>query len=66
MYIISDNDFEHAVEYIRLMIDSETGSDLRAYNKRRMAAIMLRRWRSKRSITLSELPESVRKLLRQK
>lgn len=47
MYIISNTDMKQAIEYIEMMIQGLTDTDLKTYNKKRMASILLRKLRAK-------------------
>lgn len=66
MYIISNTDMKQAIEYIEMMIQELTDTDLETYNKKRMASILLRKLRAKLPLPTDYLSDDLKKRLRQK
>lgn len=66
MYIISNTDMKQAIEYIEMMIQGLTDTDLKTYNKKRMASILLRKLRAKQPLSTDYLSDDLKKRLRQK
>lgn len=66
MYIISNTDMKQAIEYIEMMIQGLTDTDLKTYNKKRMASILLRKLRAKQPLSTDSLSDDLKKRLRQK
>lgn len=66
MYIISNTDMKQAIEYIEMMIQGLTDTDLKTYNKKRMASILLRKFRAKQPLSQNSLSDDLKKRLRQK
>lgn len=66
MYIISNTDMKQAIEYIEMMIQGLTDTDLKTYNKKRMASILLRKFRAKQPLSQDSLSDDLKKRLRQK
>lgn len=66
MYIISNTDMSKAIEYIEMMIQGLTDTDLKTYNKKRMASILLRKLRAKQPFSTDSLPDDLKKRLRKK
>ena len=66
MYIISNTDMSRAIEYIEMMIQGLTDTDLKTYNKKRMASILLRKFRAKQPLSQDSLSDDLKKRLRQK
>lgn len=66
MYIISNTDMKQAIEYIEMMIQGLTDTDLKTYNKKRMASILLRKLRAKLPLPTDYLSDDLKKRLRQK
>lgn len=66
MYIISNTDMKQAIEYIEMMIQGLTDTDLKTYNKKSMASILLRKLRAKKPLPTDYLSDDLKKRLRQK
>lgn len=66
MYIISNADMSKAIEYIEMMIQGLTKTDLKTYNKKRMASILLRKLRAKQPLSQDSLSDDLKKRLHQK
>ncbi len=66
MYIISNADMSKAIEYIEMMIQVLTKTDLKTYNKKRMASILLRKLKAKQPLSQDSLSDDLKKRLRQK
>ena len=66
MYIISNTDMSRAIEYIEMMIQGLTDTDLNTYNKKRMASILLRKLRAKQPLSTDSLSDDLKKRLRKK
>ena len=66
MYIISNTDMKQAIEYIEMMIQGLTDTDLKTYNKKRMASILLRKLRAKQPLSTDSLSDDLKKRLRKK
>ncbi len=66
MYIISNTDMSKAIEYIEMMIQGLTDTDLKTYNKKRMVSILLRKLRAKQPLPTDSLSDDLKKRLRQK
>lgn len=66
MYIISNQDMEQLIEFTELMLQTQTGSGLRMLNKKRMAHLLIRKMRSKKPFTMSELSDEVKRFIRQR
>lgn len=66
MYIISNTDMSRAIEYIEMMIQGLTDTDLKTFNKKRMASILLRKLRAKQPLSQDSLSDDLKKRLRQK
>ena len=66
MYIISNTDMSKAIEYIEMMIQGLTATDLKTYNKKRMASILLRKLRAKQPLSTDSLFDDLKKRLHQK
>ena len=66
MYIISNNDFESIIEYIKLALQSIKTDSLRSKNKKRKAELLLGKLHSKNMINKSDLPNNIKKRTTQK
>ena len=55
-----------AIEYIEMMIQGLTKTDLKTYNKKRMASILLRKLKAKQPLSQDSLSDDLKKRLRQK
>lgn len=55
-----------AIEYIEMMIQGLTDTDLKTYNKKRMASILLRKLRAKQPLSTDYLSDDLKKRLHQK
>lgn len=66
MYIISNTDMSKTIEYIEMMIQGLTDTDLKTYNKKRMASILLRKLRAKQPLSTDSLSDDLKKHLRKK
>ena len=66
MYIISNADMSKAIEYIEMMIQGLTDTDLKTYNKKRMASILLHKLRVKQPLSTDSLSDDLKKRLHQK
>lgn len=53
-----------AIEYIEMMIQGLTDTDLKTYNKKRMASILLRKLRAKQPLPTDSLSDDLKKRLR--
>ena len=66
MYIISNTDMSKAIEYIEMMIQGLTDTDLKTYNKKRMASILLRKLIAKQPLSTDYLSDDLKKRLHKK
>lgn len=57
MYIISNEDMKHIIEYIELMKENLQGDGLRIQTKKWMADNLLQKLRRKQQFSTSDLPE---------
>ena len=55
-----------AIEYIEMMIQGLTDTDLKTYNKKRMASILLHKLRAKQPLSTDSLSDDLKKRLHQK